>query len=113
MEGQKTYMSTEIEQSNKRIDSLQDAIIVINNIQNAIQEHSYYSVYYDKTFYAGKFTKVMKSEVCVKFLEYGAGNLHWSKWDRIETIKIGYIFYGPINLNGVHSFTENIQNILV
>lgn len=45
--------------------------------------------------------------MCVKFLERGVGNLRWPKGDRIETIDIRYIFYGPIDLKGVDPFTAD------
>lgn len=42
-------------------------------------------MYYDKDpFYIGKVTKVQGTEVCVKFLERGAGNFRWPKRDRME-----------------------------
>jgi hypothetical protein len=105
-------MSTMIEQLNKNTSSLQNAKNVIENIQNSIEEHRYYAVYYDKDlFYVGKVTKVEGSEVCVKFLERGAGNLRWPKRDKIETIDIRYIFYGPIDLKGVDPFTADIEAI--
>ena len=41
----------------------------------------------------------------MKFLEKGTGNYKWPKRDKIESVNVKYIFYGPVTLNGANPFT--------
>ncbi|GBL65714.1 hypothetical protein AVEN_181170-1, partial [Araneus ventricosus] len=108
-----SYESHKITQQLSRSDSIQDIKMKLQNIQRAVQEHLYFTVFYEQDlFYIGKVKKIVSEDIFMKFLEKGADNFRWPKRDKEEKVNIKFIFYGPVQLYGNDPSTMDIVIII-
>ncbi|GBN22969.1 hypothetical protein AVEN_185202-1 [Araneus ventricosus] len=86
--------SHKITQQLSRSDSIQDIKIKLQNIQRRVQEHLYFTVFYEwDLLYIGKVKKIESEDIFMKFLDKGAGNFRWAKRDQEDKVNIKIFFY--------------------
>ncbi|GBN53309.1 hypothetical protein AVEN_241160-1 [Araneus ventricosus] len=106
--------SHKITQQLSRSNSIQNIKINLQNIQRGIQEHLYFTVFYEQDlFYIGKIKKIVNEDIFMKFLEKGGGNFRWLKRDQEEKVNIKFIFYGPVQLYGNNPSAMDIDQIII
>ncbi|GBM22591.1 hypothetical protein AVEN_182191-1 [Araneus ventricosus] len=106
--------SHKITQQLSRSDSIQNIKIKLQNIQRGIQEHLYFTVFYEQDlFHVGKVKKIVSEDIFMKFLEKGADNFRWPKRHQEEKVNVKFIFYGPVQLYGNDPSTMDIDQIII
>ncbi|GBM47842.1 hypothetical protein AVEN_5217-1 [Araneus ventricosus] len=111
--------SHKISQQLSRSDSIQNIKIKLQKgfqekEQRGIQEHLYFTVFYEQDlFYIGKVKKIVSEDIFMKFLEKGSGNFRWPKRDQEEKVNIKFIFYGPVQPYGNDPSTMDIDQIII
>lgn len=77
-----------------------------NNAEFVINTEMYYAVYYDTGWYIGRVLEKLTNQLFkIKFLSQNLEVFKWPRKDDIREVENRYIFYGPINMQGVNPLT--------
>jgi len=77
-----------------------------DNAEFVINTEMYYAVYYDTGWYIGRVLEKLTNQLFkIKFLSQNLEVFKWPRKDDIQEVENRYIFYGPINMQGVNSLT--------